>query len=216
MSRSRYQWSAGCTAGSSPTFRARTGCSSASAAPPWPIKAEFLVGNGRYRFDAAQTRAGRDGRPRPDASPSSGETQGWADGPSPFRPPAVTELLGNEIGNRILLVKPEYWIGSDPTCPICRPDDPFCEPRHVRLFRAQAAAGTPSTTRPRTGSGCGCRRSRSSRWSSSRSASNGSSSKSRNLEGVQTMQESTTIKKSSRRGGKKRDGSPKPRACCFD
>ena len=47
----------------------------------------------------------------------------------------MTELLGNEIGNRMLLVKPEYWIGSDPTCAICRPDDPFCEPRHVRLFR---------------------------------------------------------------------------------
>ena len=47
-----------------------------------------------------------------------------------------TELLGNEIGNRTLLVKPEYWIGTDPGCPICRPDDPFCEPRHVRLFRS--------------------------------------------------------------------------------
>ena len=65
----------------------------------------------------------------------SGATQGWDGSPSPFRPPAVTELIGNEIGNRMLLVKPEYWIGSDPTCPICRPDDPFCEPRHVRLYR---------------------------------------------------------------------------------
>jgi len=47
----------------------------------------------------------------------------------------VTEILGTEIGNRMLLVKPEYWIGSDPTCPIWRPDDLFCEPRHVRLYR---------------------------------------------------------------------------------
>ena len=53
------------------------------------------------------------------------------EGTSPFRPPAVTELLGKEIGNRMLLVKNEYWIGSDPSCPICRTDDPFCEPRHV-------------------------------------------------------------------------------------
>ena len=64
------------------------------------------------------------------AAPTAGTTA-----PSPFRPPALTELIGSEIGNRILLVKNEYWIGSDPTCPICRPDDPFCEPRHVRLYR---------------------------------------------------------------------------------
>ena len=32
-------------------------------------------------------------------------------------------------------MKPEYWIGTDPTCTICRSDDPFCEPRHARVFR---------------------------------------------------------------------------------
>jgi pSer/pThr/pTyr-binding forkhead associated (FHA) protein len=104
-------------------------------------RAEFLVGNGRYRFDSPQAQA--DSEATTEYSPDSklsGETQGWADGASPFRPPAVTELVGNEIGNRILLVKPEYWIGSDATCPICRPDDPFCEPRHVRLFRAPSGA----------------------------------------------------------------------------
>jgi pSer/pThr/pTyr-binding forkhead associated (FHA) protein len=97
-------------------------------------KAEFLVGNGRYRLDSNQ--------PEPDTTadqvvggPNTGETQGWADGPGPFRPPALTELLGQEIGNRVLLVKGEYWIGSDPTCPVCRPDDPFCDPKHVRLYR---------------------------------------------------------------------------------
>jgi len=89
-------------------------------------RAEFLVGNGRYRFDSPQALA----------DPAVfGATQGWDGSPSPFRPPAVTELIGHEIGNRILLVKPEYWIGTDPTCSIYRPDDPFCEPRHVRLFR---------------------------------------------------------------------------------
>jgi hypothetical protein len=65
------------------------------------------------------------------------ETQGWGDEAGPFRPPALTELLGKEIGNRVLLVKGEYWIGSDLSCPVCRPDDPFCEARHVRLFRGQ-------------------------------------------------------------------------------
>ena len=98
-------------------------------------RAEFLVGNGRYRFDSPQALA--DATVAQVADPAvSGATQGWDGSPSPFRPPAVTELIGNEIGNRMLLVKPEYWIGSDPTCSICRSDDPFCEPRHVRLFRS--------------------------------------------------------------------------------
>ncbi len=97
-------------------------------------KAEILVGNGRYRFDAPQPEAAVTAEYAPDDQ-NRGSTRGWDDGPSPFRPPALTELLGSEIGNRILLVKNEYWIGSDPSCPIGRPDDPFCEPRHVRLYR---------------------------------------------------------------------------------
>ena len=40
-----------------------------------------------------------------------------------------------------MLVKNEYWIGADPACPICRPDDPFCEPRHVRLYRGGSRGG---------------------------------------------------------------------------
>ena len=103
-------------------------------------RAEFLVGNGRYRFESPQApAAGATGGQLTDPA-VSGETQGWDGSPSPFRPPAVTELVGNEIGNRILLVQPEYWIGSDPACPISRPDDPFCEPRHVRLFRAPSGS----------------------------------------------------------------------------
>jgi len=102
-------------------------------------KAEFLVGNGRYRFEAPMV----DARPTIDHAgnePGFSETRPLDEGASPHRPPAVTELLGKEIGNRILLVKNEYWIGSDPTCPICRTDDPFCEPRHVRLYRGSRGA----------------------------------------------------------------------------
>jgi hypothetical protein len=102
-------------------------------------KAEILVGNGRYRFDAPQPEVAATVDYSPD-DPNRGVTRGWDDGPSPFRPPALTELLGNEIGNRTLLVKNEYWIGSDPTCPIGRSDDPFCEPRHVRLYRKPQGA----------------------------------------------------------------------------
>lgn len=98
-------------------------------------RAEFLVGNGRYRCDAPQSSADATAAQVADAA-TSGATQGWDGSPSPFRPPAITEMIGYEIGNRVLLVKPEYWIGTDPTCSICRSGDPFCEPRHVRLFRA--------------------------------------------------------------------------------
>jgi hypothetical protein len=96
-------------------------------------RAEFLVGSGRYRFEA------------PTADPNAtvdhlsqragGSTHGWDDGSRPFRPPALTELVGNEIGNRVVLAKDEYWIGADPSCAIARTDDPFCESRHARLFR---------------------------------------------------------------------------------
>ena len=97
-------------------------------------KAEILVGNGRYRFDDNQPDAGVTADGAIDNS-ATGQTQGWSEGPGPFRPPALTELLGREIGNRVLLVRHEYWIGTDPGCPIGRADDPFCEPRHARLFR---------------------------------------------------------------------------------
>ena len=99
-------------------------------------RAEFLVGNGRYRLESPQSPAGASVDEVSDPG-GFGQTMGWSGGPSPFRAPALTELLGQEIGDRTLLVKPEYWIGSDPTCPICRIDDPFCEPRHIRLFRGQ-------------------------------------------------------------------------------
>jgi pSer/pThr/pTyr-binding forkhead associated (FHA) protein len=97
-------------------------------------KAEILVGNGRYRFDAPQGDPGATANYALDPS-SRGATQGWDEGTSPFRPAALTELIGKEVGNRVLLTKAEYWIGTDPDCAICRPDDPFCEPRHVRLHR---------------------------------------------------------------------------------
>ena len=96
--------------------------------------------NGRYRFDDPQAGADETAD-QPGNAGNSSETQGLSDGPGAFRPAALTELLGKEIGNRVLLVKNEYWIGSDPSCPICRSDDPFCEPRHVRLYRGGSKGG---------------------------------------------------------------------------
>lgn len=96
-------------------------------------QAEFLVGSGRYRFEATRVSEAATADIHFGAADTDA-TQGWTDGPSPF--PALTELIGNEIGNRVLLIKDEYWIGSDPSCAVCRPDDSFCEPHHARLHRS--------------------------------------------------------------------------------
>ena len=98
-------------------------------------RAEFLVGGGRYRFDPPPAAAPGETLDHAPEAGGHGQTRGWDDGPGPFRPPALAEMIGNEVGNRILLVKPEYWIGTDPACPISRADDPFCEPKHARLYR---------------------------------------------------------------------------------
>lgn len=97
--------------------------------------AEILVGNGRYRFQGPSDGAAGVTSEHTPTGPLTSETQGWADEPGTVRPAALSELLGREIGNRLLLVKGEYWIGSDPACGVCRPDDPFCAARHVRLHR---------------------------------------------------------------------------------
>jgi hypothetical protein len=95
---------------------------------------EILVGNGRYRFDAPPPASEQTGTGVPVESDSN-QTLGLPDGPAAFRHPALTEILGTKMGNRVALVKPEYWIGTDPGCPICRCEDPFCEPRHARIYR---------------------------------------------------------------------------------
>jgi pSer/pThr/pTyr-binding forkhead associated (FHA) protein len=96
-------------------------------------QAEILVGKGRYRFDSPPPEQQQTGDNVP-AEPDSNNTHALSEGAGVFRPPALTEVLGRGIGNRIVLVNPEYWIGSDRTCHICRPDDRFCEPRHARVY----------------------------------------------------------------------------------
>jgi pSer/pThr/pTyr-binding forkhead associated (FHA) protein len=96
-------------------------------------KSEILVGTGRYRFDAAPVsdpRATKHFAIQADSNDTHGISEGVG---AFFRPPALTEILGRDIGNRVLLVKSEYWIGSDPDCSVCRADDLYCEPHHARI-----------------------------------------------------------------------------------
>jgi hypothetical protein len=125
---------------------------------PLADKAEFLVGKGRYRFDAVHVDPAAMTGVDPSGNPPS-KTRGWGEGSHSIRPPALTEIVGSEIGNRILLVKPEYWIGSDPSCQSCRSDDPFCEPRHVRLHLG--ARESWHVQNNKTACGCACPRSSS-------------------------------------------------------
>jgi pSer/pThr/pTyr-binding forkhead associated (FHA) protein len=96
-------------------------------------QSEFLVGGGRYRFEAPRY----EGESTESATTvrELGRTDTWHSNTAAAQPPALTELVGDGIGNRVVLLKPEYWIGSDPACPICRPEDPFCEPYHARIYR---------------------------------------------------------------------------------
>ena len=138
-------------------------------------KAEFLVGNGRYRFEA----------PMVDAGPT-------------------IDHAGNEPGfseTRRSTKEPVHSVRRpSPSCSARRSATASCSSRtntgsaRTQLARsagrmirsasrgtcgcivALAGPGTPSITRRPTDSGCGCRRSRSNHWPSSRSASNGFSS----------------------------------------
>jgi hypothetical protein len=93
--------------------------------------AEFLVGRGRYRFEA--TVAGGTVEFVPDAPTSS--TVAWGGAAPPLPQAVLTELIPGGAGARVTLTGAEYWIGTDPTCVVCRAGDPFTEWRHVRLHR---------------------------------------------------------------------------------
>lgn len=96
---------------------------------------EFLVGSGRYRFDAPEGDPVETVDHLPSAPGISGSTRGWEQKAPLSSPPALAELVPGGIGNRIVLVRPEYWIGTDSSCDMCRPSDPFCELKHVRVSR---------------------------------------------------------------------------------
>jgi pSer/pThr/pTyr-binding forkhead associated (FHA) protein len=93
-------------------------------------QAEFLVGSGRYRFEAVKS----DLLGSSDSFPSTSTRPPAAD-PSAARQPAIVELAGDKTLFRFPLTGREYWIGRDSACAICRANDPFVEARHACLSR---------------------------------------------------------------------------------
>ncbi|HEY7424081.1 MAG TPA: FHA domain-containing protein [Gemmataceae bacterium] len=97
-------------------------------------KTEFLAGMARYRFEAPSGGLAETVDALPPGA-AHGSTQPLGIEAAPLLQPALVELIGGKVLSRLPLAKPEYWIGSDPACAICRLGDPFIEPWHIRLYR---------------------------------------------------------------------------------
>ena len=105
-----------------------------------PLKHEFeiLVGQGRYRFETAAALAAT-------APPESSFAPGGTQMAQPFAAvvaagrglvASLVEITPAGPVNRHPLSLAEYWIGREPRDnAIVRPDDPFLEGQHARLYR---------------------------------------------------------------------------------
>jgi pSer/pThr/pTyr-binding forkhead associated (FHA) protein len=95
--------------------------------------AEFLVGQGRYRFEMLPPSAQAETvAPGGDSS----ATQPWGtEASAVLGGTYLMEVTPTGPGTRVALTLAEYWIGSDPSCIFRRAADPFVERRHVRLSR---------------------------------------------------------------------------------
>lgn len=93
---------------------------------------EFLIGAGRYRFEAAPAAAEI---VAPPGTPLQ-TTQAWTGAPVHALVPSLVEMGPAGPLRRMNLTLPEYWIGRDAkSCPIARPDDVLVNARHARLHR---------------------------------------------------------------------------------
>jgi hypothetical protein len=101
--------------------------------------AVFLIGKGRYRFEAARGGQANTVDYLP-TDPRRASTQPQGADAEALTNPALVELAEEKILSRLPLTKAEYWIGRDPACAICRAGDLFVEPRHVRLHREAGGA----------------------------------------------------------------------------
>jgi pSer/pThr/pTyr-binding forkhead associated (FHA) protein len=117
-------------------LQSRNGLFVRVAKAPLPSGAEFLIGSGRYRLEAASSH------PEPTHS-----------FPDHDRPPAtlafgdvrvdthdtLSEVLRTGTGSRFTLDRDQYWIGRDRECDICRPNDPYLRGKHATLSRSPRA-----------------------------------------------------------------------------
>ena len=148
-SRSRTRSSAACTAGSSPTSRARTGCSSGSAGRSWPTRPSSSSATGDTgSMPRRPTRARR---------PTTPERAGSRRDPGVGRRPQPVPAAGPDRADRQGDRQPDAP-GQARILDRHRPDLPDLPARRP-VLRAAArpavsrprGAGTPSTTRRRNG-----------------------------------------------------------------
>jgi hypothetical protein len=102
---------------------------------------EFIVGRTRYRFVAAATEPAAEAPgepPEPDpATAAYRSTDTWPRTPDLRSVPALVEITPTGTGERVPLIAPETWIGSDAAvCDLVPPNDPYVSPRHARISRA--------------------------------------------------------------------------------
>jgi hypothetical protein len=96
-----------------------------------------MVGQGRYRFEAPSTALGATAAYEPaGAATQMPQVSG---GPLRSLVPSLVEVTPAGPVQRYHLSLPEYWIGRDQReGAIARPDDPFVEAQHARLYRDRA------------------------------------------------------------------------------
>jgi pSer/pThr/pTyr-binding forkhead associated (FHA) protein len=92
---------------------------------------EFVIGRTRLRFE--NKSAVRSAAPKA-ASPADQATVPWQPPPSANDAPAIVELSNEGGPRRVLLNKPEIWLGKDSShCQMVLPADPFVSARHARI-----------------------------------------------------------------------------------
>ncbi len=106
---------------------------------PLVHQSEVLIGNGRYRLDLHQQAVAETAAFDQLNLRQSSNTRAF-DNHVPIGSAVLTEVLASGVGGRVVLSGERYWIGSDPSCEICRPNDPFVSGKHACLSRS--ARGT--------------------------------------------------------------------------
>lgn len=102
---------------------------------PLVHQSEVLIGNGRYRLELHQQAVAETAAFDNLDLRQSSSTRAF-DNSVPIGSAIFTEVLANGVGGRVVLSGERYWIGSDPSCEICRPNDSFVSGKHACLSRS--------------------------------------------------------------------------------